>query len=444
MITLRDYQIEAIEDLRHKFKAGYKKLGLVLPCGTGKTIIFAFMAKKHLEQNSTNRVLFLVHRRELVEQAEETFKKLGIQSERLHIAMAQTITRHLEKEPYPTLIVADEVHHYVSGTFKKILDYFSNANFVGLTATPVRLDGRPLLYSIFEYLYIGQSSDWFINKGWLSKYDYYAPKINLADADWKPKGSDFDMNDATDKLDKANIYGDVLKYLDLNRKTIIYSPSVAFSKKITNEINEHYKKPVASHFDGDTPKLERKRIMDMFRNGEIRVLCNCELIGEGVDVPDCDCVMLLRPTKSLALYIQQSMRCLRPYPNKRAVIYDFVGNVWRHGLPTMEHKWALNKPMKSHNKSEVEGVMCRQCQNCFMVYEGKDPVCPYCGFNNGKTKQELEEEKEAELMRVKAIEKDERKKAWNFEQLVQLGKKRGYKNPVYWAQCVMKGRNKHV
>jgi superfamily II DNA or RNA helicase len=436
-ISLRDYQEASLGNVRSLFASGSKRVLCVLPCGAGKTVMFAYMADRHCRLSPTNRVLFLVHRIELVEQAEGTFDMMGIDRTRIHIAMVQTVTRHLDVEPTPTLIITDEAHHASAVTYARIYAKWPSVPVVGLTATPCRLDGKPL-GDIFQSLSVGVSAQWLTDHGWLCPYDYYAPRINLPDGDWKPRGDDYDTQDAEERLDRAGIYGDVRKYLDPKRKTIVYCPTVAMSKRIASEFGD-----IARHFDADTPKDERRAIMDAFRSGSVRVLCNCDLIGEGVDVPDCDCVMLLRPTKSVALYIQQAMRCLRPgYTGKRAVIYDFVGNVWRHGMPTDERTWSLTKATKCRNPSGEKEVTCRQCHKCLLVYPGTSRICPYCGNDNGKTKAEIEIDEKAELEKVKEVQKDERKKAWNFQQLVELGRRRGYRNPVYWAQCVVRGRGK--
>ena len=435
-MELRDYQKKALSGVLSLFRKGKRRVCCVLPCGTGKTVIFAYMARQHIVKHPEGYVLFLVHRRELVQQAKDTFKRLAIPMDNIEIAMAQTVTRHLSRQKRPTFVICDECHHYTSKTFSRILDRFP-APCVGLTATPARLDGSGL-GQIFDAMWTGPDPDWFVERGWLSEYDYFAPKVNLYDAKWMPKGADFDQQDASDKLDKIGIYGDIMEYLDPRRKTIVYAPTVAMSRKVAEEIG-----PLARHFDGDTPKAERDATMDAFRRGDIRVLCNCELIGEGVDVPDCDCVMLLRPTKSTALYIQQSMRCLRPNPGKKAVIYDFVGNVFRHGLPTQHHEWSLNGRVKAHKETDAEDDFAiRICSACMRAYRGKDRICPYCGHDNGKTRAEIEEEKEAELEQIRELKRDERKKAWTFEQLVELGRSRGYRNPVGWAYCVMRGRER--
>lgn len=437
-IALRDYQSEELCQVRKSFALGARKTLAVLPCGAGKTVMFAYMSARHIEKSADNRVLFLVHRRELVEQAQDTFERCEIHSDRITIGMAQTITRHIESVRNPTLIVIDEAHHATANTWGRILSAFPNAYVVGLTATPCRLDGAGL-GSVFEDMEVGVSAKWLIAHKWLCDYDYYAPHINLEGASWKPKGADYDMEDTQNVLEKAQIYGDVMKYLDMKRKTIIYCPTVAMSRAIAGRIGVS-----ASHFDGDTPKKERDEIIARFRKGDTRVLCNCDLIGEGFDVPDCDCIMLLRPTKSVALYIQQSMRCLRPNGDKRAAIYDFVGNCYRHGLPSDDRKWSLTKKAKCRNESGEKDLLVRECSNCFRVYEGTSPICPYCHFDNGKTKKQIEEDEKAKLEKITELkrmsDREEQSRCWSFQSLVELGRKRGYKNPAYWASMIMKSR----
>jgi superfamily II DNA or RNA helicase len=188
--------------------------------------------------------------------------------------------------------------------------------------------------------------------------------------------------------------------------------------------------------------------MSDFKAGRFMVLTNCNLISEGITVPECDCVMLLRPTQSLTLYIQQSCRCLTPRPNKRAVIIDFVGNCFTHGMPSDDHDWSLTEEIKPRNRSRAEDVLVRICGHCFRAYPSeKGRICPYCGFDNGKTRKEIEDEKEAELERITEIKKRNAKmeqgRAKSLEQLIQIAKERGYKNPWAWARFVIDGRKKN-
>lgn len=437
-MILRDYQKNLISATRNAFRTGSKAPCVVLPCGGGKTVCFAYMASEHIRIKPNGFVWFLVHRRELIDQTVETFKRFGIDTERIFIGMVQTISRHPERYQRPTLIIFDECHHATAKTWTNITDYFDGVPVVGLTATPARTDGTGL-GKVFDSIVEGVSAKWLQDNGYLCQYDYYAPKLSALYT-LKQRGADYDMQDVAEQFEKSKIYGDVLKYVDQNRKTIIYCPTIEFSKKLAERI------PNAVHFDGNTPKDERAEIIQKFRSGEIRVLLNVDLVGEGFDVPDCDCCILLRPTKSTVLYIQQSMRCLRPAPNKRAVIIDMVGNCYRHGLPTEPREWSLTGRVSCRNESAEPDILVRQCKSCLRVYSGTSRICPYCGAEQPKTKREIEQDEKAELERIEAIERRKKQieqgQAKTLEQLIALGRERGYKNPVFWARMVYKGRNK--
>lgn len=433
-MQLRPYQTQLVNDTREAFR-NYKKPLVVLPCGAGKTVCFADMAHRHIKLHN-GYVWFLVHRRELIQQTHSIFKQFNIPKDNVFIGMVQTITRHPERYKKPTLIIFDEAHHAKAKSWYNIINYFNGVSMIGLTATPIRQDGKAL-GDIFDCIVEGASANELTKQGYLAEYDYYAPHIDKME--YKLKGTDYDLDDVTAQLLKSKIYGDISKYIDKSRKTIIYCPSVEFSKMICNKIG-------ATHFDGDTPKNERERIVNDFRSGKIRILSNVDLIGEGFDVPDCDTVILLRPTMSLSLYIQQSMRCLRP--GKRATIYDLVGNCYRHGLPTEPREWSLTQDSKVRNSSGEEDIIVRRCHKCELIYSGSDRICPYCGNDNGKTARQIEEEKEAELELIEQIEKKKARievgRAKTKEELIAIGKARGYKNPVYWANMILSGRKKRI
>lgn len=439
-MQLRDYQIDLLNNTRIKARHSKSVLS-VLPCGGGKTIMFAYLCENHIKKHPDGYIWFLVHRQELIDQTIKTFDDNHINRDRVLIAMVQTVSRHLDRYLAPSLIVFDEAHHATAKTWTNITDFYPSIPLIGLTATPCRLDGSSL-GNIFSELSVGVSAEWLIRNKYLSEYDYYAPKIDFDEASWKIKGSDYDLNTVTESMSNPKIYGDILKYIDFNRKTIVYAPSIKFSKDLAEKIG-----PLCRHFDGDTDKKERKQIIQAFRNGDIRVLTNVDLIGEGFDVPDCDCCILLRPTMSVALYIQQACRCLRYREGKRAVIYDLVGNVFKHGMPTDEREWSLTKKVKCRNASGEKDLLVRTCSGCYRIYKGTNPICPYCGHNNGKTKKQIEIEKQAELERITELEKKKERQevgmCRDFASLVELGRKRGYKNPAYWAQCILNGRNRY-
>ena len=314
------------------------------------------MANMHLKKYD-GYVWFLVHRKELIEQTIETFDDMKLSKENIFIGMVQTVTRHLGEYKKPTLIILDEAHHAKAKTWTDIIKYYDKVPTIGLTATPIRRDGKTL-GDIFDTMVIGATAKWLIENKYLAEYDYYAPPVG--NMEFKLKGVDYDLDEFSAMLFKSKIYGEIEKYIDFKKKTIIYCPSIKFSEALCKKIG-------ATHFDGETSKKDRKQIVDDFRSGKIRILSNVDLIGEGFDVPDCDCVILLRPTLSLSLYIQQAMRCLRPRGAKKAVIYDFVGNVYRHGMPTENRDWSLSKTMKARKANAEPNIVPRQCNNCRIV-----------------------------------------------------------------------------
>jgi superfamily II DNA or RNA helicase len=445
-MKLRDYQQDALNKVKYDL-INKQDVCCVLPCGAGKTILFAYMAQNHIKLSQNNRVWFIVHRKELIDQTLEKFEEIGIHSDRIEIHMVQTLANKIKKgkiDYKPTMLIADEAHHTCAKTWKTVIDYCDTAYKIGLTATPCRLDGQGL-GSIFDKLEIGVSAKYLIENEFLSPYDYYAPKINVNFQEFKTKGSDYDNAQVTELFEKSKIYGNVVsEYLKLGKgkKSILYSPSIDFSIKICNEFKNYGINAV--HFDGNTDKKERDRIVNDFKNGKIDILSNVDLIGEGFDVPDCECCLLLRPTKSVALYIQQSMRCMRYKPNKRATIIDYVGNVFRHDMPDSDREWTLEGKVKCQNASAEKDIVSRECQKCHRVYSGVGRFCPYCGNDNHKTRKQIEQEEQAELERITEIEKINKRRemgmARSFEQLVELGRQRGYKNPRYWAQQVWNSR----
>ena len=437
-MKLRDYQLELIEKTRQAFREGFKAPIVVLPCGAGKTVMFADMADAHVKLGGY--VHFYVHRRELIDQTIETFRKFKIPMDNVYIGMVQRRTPH---DIPPTFIIFDEAHHATATLWTNITERYPNVPVVGLTATPKRTNGESLAH-VFDTLIEGVDAQWLIDNKYLSDFDYYAPKLTTI----RPqdiiieRGTDYDTDAIGDIMLKSKIYGDVAKYLHPDRKTIIYAPSIALSESL--------EALGVVHLDGNTPQSVRRRVISDFRAGKVMHISNVDLFGEGFDVPDCEVIIQLRPTKSTTLFIQQTMRALRYVPGKRATIYDLVGNVFTHGLPTDYSNWKLDGKVTA-NYHAAEDITIRMCNKCYRVYSGNAPVCPYCEFDNGKSALEIKQEKDAELVRIENVEKDKLEKirkdkrreegmAQTLDELIAIGKKRGYKNPAYWAKRKLKGR----
>lgn len=397
-MELRDYQIKAINDVHKAWAAGFHRPCLVMPCGAGKSVIAAEIAKRTTAKG--NRVQFLVHRRELCEQIYDTFSSYGVDMTLCDIGMVQTVCRRINNMLPPTLIITDENHHCLAGSYKKIYSAFPNAYCIGVTATPVRLNGGGL-GDVNDCLIIGPTVKELISRSCLVPFDYYAPALaDLSGIHIKSTG-DFDEKEIETALNKPKIYGDVISYyrrLTGGAQAVCYCPTINFSKYMACEFKANGIS--AEHIDGNTPKSERGEIIENFRNGGIKILCNVDLISEGFDVPDVSAVILLRPTKSLTLYIQQAMRCMRYKPDKRAVIIDHVGNVHRFGLPDQEFEWSLDPApqRKKQEKTDAE-LKIRQCPKCFAAHKYSD-VCPYCGYKYPKEEHTPETEEEIQLRKI--------------------------------------------
>lgn len=380
-IKLRPYQEDFVNALRKSFASGNKRIIGTIGCGAGKSVIASYISKSCTDKN--NNVLFVVHRKELCEQITKTFEKGDVNMDLCHIGMVQTECRRLHKLATPKLIIVDEGHHSLANSYRSIIEHFNDALVLSLTATPVRLSGEGFK-QLYSDIVTGVSTKWLIANKYLSPYKYYG--VTLADTSkLHTKNGDFDKNEVEQLMSQSYIFGSAVenwkKYAN-GKQTIVYCSSIATSK----ETVQAFRKAgiSAEHLDGTTPQKTREKIDKKFREGKIMVLSNVDLFGEGYDVPDCECVVLLRPTKSLSLHIQQSMRSMRYKENKTAIILDHVGNYARHGLPDDDREWTL----EGRKKREKTSVAVRECPICFAVNPATERVCKYCGA------QLIEERKE--------------------------------------------------
>ena len=433
MVELRDYQQEMYDKAREALKH-YKGVCVVLPCRAGKSWIMKKMVESAC--NKGNKVLILAHRRLLLEQHSKIIENARLES-------VFTEVNHLGENGKVDLIIIDEAHISGAESYNKVCDFY-HCKRVLFTATAKRLDNKPL--SLADTIINGVSGDELIERGYISRYELYAPKLDIDLKKVEMSGSDFNNEQLGEVMLDKKIYGDIIRYyheLAEGKQSIAYCTNVKHSQSICELFNSNGIPAV--HMDASTPEKQRLKIMEEYRNGKYKVLCNCNLISEGITLPECECCMLLRPTQSETLYIQQACRCLTPSPNKVAIIIDFVGNCYAHGTPTEKRVYTLDeKQQRIKNPSREPEVVCRECSNCLRVYRGNDPICPYCGFDNKKTRKQIEEDKKAELEQIKKIEKKNKRIAQgmidSYEGLVKLAEARGMKNPKGWAYYVMQGR----
>lgn len=443
-MQLRPYQNDLVEQVREAWREGYKAPCIVLGCGGGKSCIVAEIARRTTWNGK--RVLFLVHRRELVDQIFRTFVRWGVLMDLCEIGMVQTFTRRLNKLQKPALIITDENHHSLAQSYKRIYEHFSDVPRVGVTATPVRLNGDGL-GDVNDKLIIGVSTKWLIENHCLAPYDYYAPDI--ADlTELHTKMGEYVTSDIEKAMIKKAVFGDVIRYykqLADGKKAVCYCSSIKHSEKTAEAFRQSGIS--AAHIDGSTPKQERDKIIADFRNGSVTILCNVDLISEGFDVPDCECAILLRPTHSLTLYIQQSMRCMRYKPNKRAVIIDHVGNYARHGMPDDDREWTLEKKKRNKIQQEKEqAAKVLQCPECFFTFspelsDGGRKICPHCGYMFPNKARTIEVQEETKLIKVVGFKLDYSgpEQCQSYAELVEYAKQHGYKRGWAFYQAKKRG-----
>ncbi len=404
ILQLRNYQLDIIDNIKKSWAHGFKRNILVLPCGAGKTAVFAYMAQASAKNG--RKVWFLVHRQELLKQTLETFKRFEIPLDNITIGMVATVANHINDYPKPDFIIFDECHFSAAATWQKIIAAFPEAYITGLTATPCRLDGKPL-GAIYQDLVEGVDADWLIQNGYLSDYRYFAPTIPC-EMKFTEKGTEYDMTEAEKLLSSRAVFGDVIenyKRYCPDAKAIAYCTTKNHSKATAQAFCENGINAV--HFDSDTPKRERERIIEDFRSGTIRVLCNVDLISVGFDCPDCEAVILLRPTMSTALFIQQSMRAMRYSQGKTAVIIDCVNNYKRHGLPTDKRNWTLTDNLAAYRPTMRSGEFkVRQCEICYATFSNVLTACPVCHTAYAKPRAEIESIKQVQLKEIEHKRKE--------------------------------------
>ena len=443
---LREYQQEIFDKSIEAFKDGAKGICCVLPCRSGKSYIMARMIK-----GAKGNVLVLAHRHTLINQHKELLKNLCVLSNRVRVESVFTeASRLVHHDPDDVdLIIIDEAHLSEAASYRKVCEYYK-CKRVLFTATPARLDGKPL--TLADTLITGITADELIKMGAISEYDYYAPDLNLSLDNVDMVAGEYNNGQLTDLMCQTAIYGDVLKYyrqLGDNRQAIAYCTSVKHSEKTAKMFADNGISAIS--IDGSMSQKERNKRMNLFRSGKAQILCNCNLISEGVTLPNASVALLLRPTMSLPLFIQQACRVLTPVEGKRAIIIDFVNNVQKHGMPTENHNWSLTQSVEKRKTFNEDGTLSiRQCENCFKCFKTA-PVCPYCGYTYTVKGRELKSVQDVELKKIEAVQREEQEQqrkdarreqgqCKTYEELYALAKRRGYKNPSGWAYFIMKGR----
>lgn len=397
-IQCRDYQLQAIDDLTMAAAAGKRRLLLQAACGSGKTVI-ASKIINHAVSNG-KKVLFLAHRREIVNQTVDKLESFGVhagvimagdgwdKSQLVQVASISTlhswcIRRKNESLPKADLIVCDESHHLSSsGSWKDLVNCYPDSLLLGMTATPCNRRGKGMGH-FFDAMIRCPSIRELTEQGYLVPARYYAPSIpDLRGI--KVQAGDYVEKQLEERLDKPKLVGDVVENwarICPDRKTMCFASGIKHSKHLVEVFNSIGVK--AAHVDGTTPPEERAAAVNGFSSGDIRVLSNCSVFTEGTDIPAASSLIFARPTKSLLLYLQVAGRVLRPFPEKKdCLVLDHGGVVYEHGPIDQDWDWQLDygdgdirTKMLGTHKPPKEIT----CLNCKCVY-WKKLCCPECGW----------------------------------------------------------------
>jgi superfamily II DNA or RNA helicase len=462
-ILLRDYQSDLVTRTGNALRRVRRAL-VVLPPGGGKTVIAAFIAQRFTGKN--DRAYFNCHRSELLRQTSRTFTNCNLRhgfiaaghtghpGELAQICSIDTLKNRVPNIAPPKVALWDECHHIGAAGWAAIMKEWADTYHIGLTGSPWRLDGTGL-GEFFDEMVLGPTARELIDMGNLSEYQLYAPSAPDMKGVHKERG-DFAKGESAERMSKPKLVGDMITHWRKHAngmRTVGYACNVKHSRFMAEEFNRHG--IPSAHLDGDTPAFERARIITEFVEGKILVLWNVNLFSEGFDLSAyagrdvrIEAVILARPTNSLSLYLQQTMRCMRP--GGIGVILDHAGNSHRHGFPDDERDWTLDGKAKGKAANDNAPPPPVTCSGCFMQIRRPLPqCCPGCGKQleaearqievaEGELKLQGDEDKEA----IRRQLKREQGEAKTLDELVNLARKREYKDPLTWARKVFYGRRR--
>jgi superfamily II DNA or RNA helicase len=391
---LRDYQIAAVEQAETIVRGGTKHWIFQAPTGSGKTLVAAHIMERARRKN--RRCLMLGHRGELARQPYEKLIESGVAAEHIGVMWAgekklanpgapiqcgtiQSVAA-FDDLPPADIVIVDEAHRGVSPTYVKLLARYPNAVVIGLTATPERLDGRPLR-EIFEKIIVVAQPSQLVARGFiLAPRVFTVPQKNLPDLrDVPRRHGDFEPRALAAAVRRRHLVGSIVEHWLARaerRRTISFATDRVHSQAIVMEFCAAGVR--ALHVDATTPKAQRKRALEQLRSGEIEVVSQCDLWIEGIDAPEVKCAILARPTESITIHLQSIGRIVRPWESITAVVLDHAGNARRLGLSDFDRTFSLDGRRK-RVAGEDDDFGTRTCPSCYLVMRAHVRVCPQCG-----------------------------------------------------------------
>jgi superfamily II DNA or RNA helicase len=462
-IVLHAPQLEIIERTRAALRS-HRKVLVQAPTGFGKTVLASFMAGQTAARGSL--VNFICHRAELVQGTSGTFSGFGIghsfvaagraydARQLVQVCSIDTLKNRLQAVPEPRLALWDECHHIGAAGWAAVMAAWPNAWHVGLSATPWRLDGSGL-GDFFDVMVHGPQVEWLIANGYLAPYVMYAPSVPDLKGVHKALG-DFAKGETAERMAAPKLTGDAIKHwqrLADGRLTVGFCVNVAHSRHMAAAFNAAG--IPAAHLDGATRREDRARIIADYASGQLRVLFNVGLFGEGFDLAaiaqrpvTIDAVLDMDPTMSLAWCMQKWGRALRTAPGKTALLLDHAGNSQRHGFPDDVRTWSLEGRDKTKAAAQDGPPPPVTCETCFIQIRRPLPdLCPGCGKRMHAPEKpvavadaDLVEMTEKQKRLVRQQMAAEQAACQTLGELIRLGKARGHEKPSQWAFKVWNGR----
>ena len=426
---LRAYQIDAIDSVRREMARGRKRILLVSPTGSGKTVMMAEMVRGAVARG--RRVLIVVHLRELIDQTIDKLRSAGVDhvgvlrgdddridpNAPVQVASIQTLARRAK--PMADLVILDECHRSISEGYHTHIWKHYDCHIIGFTATPQRTDGRGL-GERFDAIVVAATYSALIAEGHVAGPVVYAPKDPPDLSGVKKRGGDYDEAQLEEVMRKLS--GHIVPTWQEKaegRVTVVFASGIDHSKDIVARFVAAGLS--AAHLDGTTPDAERRDTIARLRAGKVQIVSNCGVLTEGFDAPEVRCVVIARPTASLILHMQTAGRGLRPGP-VQPVIIDHANNVAVHGLPHEDREWSLD----GSKKKPKEKNPYRTCKGCFAYVPARDPKCPYCGFVNPAAPRDLPEEIDAPMVSIGAVDVERNFYLSHVEKAFTLGLKPGF------------------
>jgi superfamily II DNA or RNA helicase len=456
LFNLWPHQESAVNEIQKAWSQEIKSICVQGATGSGKSRIIRTIVDWYRKDKKI--IYIIAHRKNLVQQLSNEISEIGIKHGiiksgspyvryRIQVASLQTIVRR-HNIPEPDIIIIDEFHHCKCKSYMNLIEKWSNAKTLGLTATPARTDGSPL-NDVCKKLIIGPPTKKLINDGFLVDYEYYAPD-NISMNGVHKRMGEFVQSEVLARVDKRKITGCAIehykKYAD-RMPAIASCVNIIHSEHVAQEFRNAGYKAIAIHSKMDDKEINRS--ITGLRSGTIEILCQCDLLGEGVDIKGAVALIGLRPTNSLVIFLQHIGRVLRIAPGKeKAIILDHVGNWERFGLPDDEREWSLDGIVK-RKKGELDH---KRCPDCIRPVPKTTRKCPFCGHLWTETaeqaKQGIPEQQEGQLINVKDHQQNQKLRimiargASTLKEAIAIAKNHGvtHRHAWYiWTHVLKKG-----